>query len=132
VDQARERIVAMHDLTHTHGVGAYVLRPRTGGTPVGYTAIIIGRGTLEEPELAYEILPHAHGRGYATEAARAVLDAAFATGRQRIWATIRPWNGASLRVLDKLGTFRRERATANECGQILWFCSERPPTTDPH
>lgn len=124
--EARARIAAMHELTSTHGIGAYVLRPRDGGAPVGYAAIVIGRGTVEEPEIAYELLPHAHGRGYATEAASAVLPAAFATGRQRIWATIRPWNTASLRVLDKLGGFHRIRTTSDERGNILWFARERP------
>lgn len=79
----------MHDLTDAHGIGAYVLRLRTGGTPVGYAAIVVGRGTVEEPELAYELLP--------------------TTGRHRTWATIRPWNAASLRVLDKRGMVGRWR-----------------------
>jgi len=121
VDQARERIAAMHDLTRTHGIGAYVLRPRDGSAPAGYAAIVVGRSTAEEPELAYELLPHAHGLGYATEASRAVLAAAFATGRRRIWATVRPWNSASLRVLQKLGGFDLARTTSDERGEVLWF-----------
>ena len=40
--------------------------------------------TFDEPEIAYELLRRVHGQGYATEAARAVLDTAFATGRRRI------------------------------------------------
>lgn len=124
--QARERVAAMHKLTRAHGIGAYVLRPRDGGTPVGYAALIVGRGTVEEPELAYELLPDAHGHGYATEAARAVLAAAFATSRRRIWATVRPWNAASLRVLDKLGGFHQVRTTSGDEGQLVWFACERP------
>jgi RimJ/RimL family protein N-acetyltransferase len=53
--------------------------------------------------MAFELLPEFHGRGYATEAGRAVRDAAAATGRSRLWAEVREWNSASLRVLDKLG-----------------------------
>ena len=124
--QARERVAAMHQLTRTHGIGAYVLWPRDGGTPVGYAAIIVGRGTVEEPELAYELLPDAHGHGYATEAARAVLAAAFATSRRRVWATVRPWNAASLRVLDKLGGFHQVRTTSDDAGQLVWFACEGP------
>jgi len=124
--EARSRVVAMHELTRAHGIGAYVLRPRSGGAPAGYTAIIVGRGTVEEPEIAYEILPDAQGRGYATEAARVVLAAAVATGRRRVWATIRPWNVASLRVLDKLGGFHRVRTTSDDQGHLLWFACERP------
>ncbi|HEY3438390.1 MAG TPA: GNAT family N-acetyltransferase, partial [Actinotalea sp.] len=126
VAEARSRVAAMHELTSAHGLGAYVLRPKDGGSPAGYAAIVLGRGTVEEPEIAYELLPDAQGHGYATEAASAVLQAAFATGRRRLWATIRPWNTASLRVLDKLGGFREVRTTADEQGQILWFACERP------
>ena len=48
------------------------------------------------------------GRGYATEAARAVVDFGFASlGLHRIFATCAPENTASARVLEKLG-MRRE------------------------
>ncbi|MCL3861134.1 GNAT family N-acetyltransferase [Actinotalea sp. K2] len=122
--EARTRVRAMHELTSACGIGAYVLRPRDGGAPVGYAAIVIGRGTVAEPEIAYEILPDAQGNGYATEAASVVLTAAYATGRRRIWATIRPWNAASLRVLDKLGGFQQVRATSDEEGPIRWYARQ--------
>ncbi len=123
VDDARERIRAMGVTMATLGIGALVLRRREDGEPLGYCAIVVGRGTVEEPELAYELLPHAHGQGYATEAARAVLEAAFATGRTRVWATVRTWNAPSLRVLEKLG-FRRDRVTADDAGELLWLVRE--------
>lgn len=123
--EARLRIAAMHELTNAHGIGAYVLRPSDGGAPAGYAAIVIGRGTVEEPEIAYELLPQAQGNGYATEGASAVLAAAFATGRRRVWATIRPENAASLRVLDKLGGFRQVGTTFDGQGPVLWFACER-------
>ena len=126
VDDARERIAAMALLVRTIGIGALVLRRRGDDEPLGYCAIIVGRGTLDEPELAYELLPSAHGHGYATEAARAVLDAAFGTGRTRIWSTVRPWNAPSLRVLDKLG-FRRDHVTVDDAGEIVWLVRERDP-----
>ncbi len=129
--QARERIDAMHRLTGEHGIGAYVLRPKDGSPPVGYAAIILGRRSSDEPELAYELFPAAHGHGYATEAARAVLAAAFATGRRRIWATTRPSNAASLRVLAKLGGFEHVRTTSDEKGPILWFACDRPDVRTP-
>jgi RimJ/RimL family protein N-acetyltransferase len=57
-----------------------------------------------EPELGYWIgVPH-WGRGYATEAARAVLDHAFATlGYERLTSRARVSNPASRRVLEKCG-----------------------------
>jgi RimJ/RimL family protein N-acetyltransferase len=127
VDDARERIAAMRSMTAELGIGVLVLRTRESGEPLGYCGIVLGRGSLEEPELAYELLPRAHGRGYATEAARAVLDAAFATGRTRVWATVAPENVASFRVLDKLG-FRRHHVGTDDRGEHVWMICEASAT----
>ena len=44
------------------------------------------------------------GQGYATEAARAILDFGFADlGLRRIYATCRPENVGSSRVVEKIG-----------------------------
>lgn len=120
LDQARDRIQAMHRTTAATGIGALVLRRKDDGEPLGYCAIVVGRSTLEEPELAYEVLPRFHGHGYATEASAALLAAAFATGRTRLWSTVRSRNVASLRVLDKLG-FRRDHSTWDTDGEIVWL-----------
>jgi RimJ/RimL family protein N-acetyltransferase len=45
----------------------------------------------------------AHGRGYATEAGRAVVTWAREAGFPRLWAGVWSWNVASRRVLAKLG-----------------------------
>ena len=84
---------------------------------------MVGRSTLDEPEIAYELLRAFHGHGYATEAARAVVDAAFATGRRRIWSTVRAWNTPSLNVLEKLG-FQRHHSTVDDQGEIVWWTLE--------
>lgn len=62
-----------------------------------------GNGALGEPERAYELLRRAHGFGYATEAGLAVVAWSTAAGYERLWATVRAWNVASHRVLEKLG-----------------------------
>ncbi len=124
LDDARERIAEMQSMTAELGIGVLVLRTRATGEPLGYCGIVLGRGSLQEPELAYELLPRAHGRGYATEAARAVLDAAFATGRTRIWATVGAWNAPSFRVLDKLG-FRRDHVGTDAQGEHVWMVCDR-------
>ena len=55
-------------------------------------------------ELGYTLARAAWGRGYATEAARAVLRWGFAGLRlPRVVAVADPANAASLHVLDKLG-----------------------------
>jgi RimJ/RimL family protein N-acetyltransferase len=124
VAEARDRIAAMTKTIETTGIGALVLRKRPDGEALGYTAIVVGRVSLDEPELAYELLPRAHGHGYATEAARALLDAAFDTGRHRIWATIGSWNAPSLRVAEKLG-FRRDHSTTNGDEEVVWMVCDR-------
>lgn len=78
---------------------------RRGTTDViGYCGLVFhGNGSPDEPELAFELLRAAHGSGYATEAGQAVVTWASEAGYQRLWATVRDWNVASRRVLEKLG-----------------------------
>ena len=99
---------------------APVLRIRADGAALGYCALIVGRASPAEPEIAYELLPGAHGQGYATEAAGAQVEAAFATGRGRLWSTVRSWNAPSLRVLDKLG-FHHHHTTTDDDGELRWL-----------
>ena len=124
IEDARERIRSMTTTIESIGIGALVLRTRYDGEALGYAAIVIGRSSLDQPELAYELLPRAHGRGYATEAAGALLMAAFDTGRRRIWSTVGSWNAPSLRVLEKLG-FRRDRCTMDVNGEVVWMVCDR-------
>lgn len=71
---------------------------------IGYCGLVFhGNGAPDEPELAYELLKSAHGLGYATEAGGAVVAWATEAGYERLWATVRAWNVASRRVLEKLG-----------------------------
>ncbi len=122
-EQARDRVAAVHRTFAEHGIGAAVLRRAGREDALGYVAIVVGRGTPAEPELAYELLPAAHGHGYATEASRALLASAFATGRDVVQATIRPWNHASLRVAQTLG-LRLDRTTVDADGEIQWWRAE--------
>jgi RimJ/RimL family protein N-acetyltransferase len=101
------------------------VRRRAEGDFIGYCGLIVGRSTVEEPEIAYELFQRAHGRGYATEAAGAVLDAAVATGRKRLWSTVRTWNTPSLRVLEKLG-FERHHVSADDRGELVWLTRSLP------
>jgi ribosomal-protein-alanine N-acetyltransferase len=57
-----------------------------------------------EVEVGYHVAPAARGRGYATEAARACLDAGLdELGLDRIVAVAWPENTASRRVMEKAG-----------------------------
>ncbi|WP_372983547.1 GNAT family N-acetyltransferase [Microbacterium sp.] len=74
------------------------------GEVYGYCGLVFdANGNDEEPEVAFELLQAVHNRGYATEAATAVLRWAAEAGYRRAWAGVWEWNVSSRRVLDKLG-----------------------------
>lgn len=100
VEDIRERIRTQLAATAQTGLALLPIVRRAEGDFIGYCGLIIGRSSLDELEIAYELLRHVHGHGYAREAARAVLDAAVATGQRRLWATVGSWNTPSLRVLE--------------------------------
>ena len=87
------------------GFGMFVVESRDGGflgrvgpiQPEGWPALEIG----------WALAPHAHGHGYATEAAAAAIDWTFATiGVDRIISVIHPDNQASQRLATRLGEWR--------------------------
>ncbi|OJX95443.1 MAG: GNAT family N-acetyltransferase [Micrococcales bacterium 73-15] len=81
-----------------------VVELRESGEMIGYCGLVHNPAVPEgEPELAYELLRRHWGRGYATEAARAIVERARAAGYPRLWASVRDWNTASRGVLAKLG-----------------------------
>src|SRR6185437_6142954 len=84
-----------HAQAASAGIALLAIRRRDGDSFIGYCGLTVGRATLEEPELAFELLRRAWGQGYATEAGHAIVEGARATGRARLWATIRSWNTAA-------------------------------------
>lgn len=92
------------------GTGFLAVEVVATGQVVGYCGLVdSGRVGEGEPELAFELVRRAWGRGYATEAADAVLGWARAEGHRRLWATVWDWNLASRRVLAKLGFVETDR-----------------------
>ena len=120
LEESAARLARFRDLTTEIGIGALAICRRAEGDAIGYCALIVGRGSLDEPEIAYELLQRFHGHGYATEAARALVDAAAATGRRRLWSTVGAWNAPSLRVLEKVG-FRRDHSVADDRGERVYM-----------
>lgn len=71
---------------------------------IGSVAIFIEKTNAE---LGYVLHPEHHGKGYATEAAMALLDYGFNTlGVHRVFATCRPANRASEQVMKRIGMQR--------------------------
>ncbi len=126
IEAAGVRIETMTRTLASTGIGALVMRPTDGSPPVGYVALIVGRSSLDQPEIAYEVPPAAQGRGYTTEAAAALVQAAWATRRSRLWLTTRSWNVASLRVAAKLGFTHHHTGTGDE-HDVQWLTLHRPP-----
>jgi RimJ/RimL family protein N-acetyltransferase len=120
LEEATARLARFRDLTMEIGIGALAIYRRAEGDAIGYCALIVGRGSLDEPELAFELLARFHGHGYATEAAQALVAAAAATGRHRVWSTVRAWNTPSFRVLEKIG-FRRDHSVTDDRGDLVYL-----------
>ena len=74
---------------------------------VGLCGLVLN-GSEDQAEVWYLLAPSDWGRGFVTEAVRALVEHAFRDlGLHRVWASCLPANPASARVLEKL-TFRRE------------------------
>ena len=100
---------------------------RAGGSAVG------GCGFKGPPdaegivEVAYGIEPAHRGRGFATEATRALVEFAFASSRvRRVRAHTKPGNSASTRVLAKCGFRLLGEVMDSEDGLVCRW--ERGPT----
>ncbi|MEM8551589.1 MAG: GNAT family N-acetyltransferase [Pseudomonadota bacterium] len=72
------------------------------GALAGFVGLARPHGA-REIELAYHLLPEARGKGFATEAARAVLWAAAEQGLSQVYSAVHGDNAASLRVVSSLG-----------------------------
>lgn len=87
------------------GAGLLGVVLRDSGTLIGDCGLVWQEVEgVQEPEIGYHVHREHQGRGYATEAARAVRDYAFGTlGCDHVISMIRPENLASRRVAEKNG-----------------------------
>jgi len=109
------------------GFGLYCVGLRDAEAPIGICGLL-KRDTLEDVDLGFAFLPEHWGRGYAREAAAAVVAHGWAAlGLVRIVAIISPHNDASRRVLEAIG-FVEERplrlGTAND--EVRLFGARAP------
>ena len=67
-----------------------------------------------EGHVGYKFARSHWGKGYATEAAKALVDYGFNVLKlHRVYATVHPENGASIRVLEMVGMMREGRLREN-------------------
>ncbi len=86
--------------------GVFVLRD-SDGTPLGDIGLRISTKNPHEADVGYALLPEAQGKGYASEALRAICDYGFTTlGVHAINAWVLGANQKSSRLLEKHGFVR--------------------------
>jgi len=85
-----------------HGFGLFAVELRETGDPIGMCGLI-KREVLPDVDLGYALLERYWKKGYAQEAAAAVLAYGKSIGLQRIIAITAPDNDASAKVLEKIG-----------------------------
>ena len=100
VDELQEHL----DHQARHGFGFWAVEEREGGALVGEVGLQLLEGRGPDVETGWCFSRGTWGRGYATEAASAWLQAGFATlGLERIVAVVLPGNARSRRVCERLG-----------------------------
>jgi [ribosomal protein S5]-alanine N-acetyltransferase len=108
LDEARVYIERGPVASYTlHGFGLYLVELAGSGEPIGICGVL-RRDGLADPDLGFAFLPRYWGRGFALEAAGAVLEhARAALALRRLVAITLPSNQGSKRVLERIG-FRLE------------------------
>jgi ribosomal-protein-alanine N-acetyltransferase len=84
--------------------GPYLILLRAGGQVLGSTGF--GFQTTEEAITGYVLARDAWGKGFATEALKAMVELSSQLGLRRLSAACHPENGPSIRVLEKCGFVR--------------------------
>lgn len=122
-DEARSFVEASLANFERYGYGLWLVFARGTNRLVGFAGFL--RSEEELPNLIYGIHPDFWREGYATEAAGAVLRYAFESlGLSQVKADVDEPNVESVRVLEKLGMKRVNRAVVN--GRPLLYFERRP------
>jgi RimJ/RimL family protein N-acetyltransferase len=111
------------------GFGYWGIMEKDTGSFIGEAGFADFRREIEPslddvPEIGWALVPHAHGKGYATEAVRAIItwgDAHF--DFRRTACIIAPENEPSIRVAQKCG-YREFRRTTYKDKPTIMFMRE--------
>jgi RimJ/RimL family protein N-acetyltransferase len=112
------------------GFGYWAVEDKTSGRFIGELGFAdfkrdIAPSIKGVPELGWVLAPHAHGKGRATEALRAVVawgDRNFAA--PRTVCIIDPENAASIRVAEKCGYRELQRTAYNGAATVMYSRDE--------
>jgi RimJ/RimL family protein N-acetyltransferase len=116
-----DRRLTQHALHRQGDVLELAVLRKDSGALIGDVNLVWVSERHRQGELGYMLHPAQHGRGYATEAARAVLRLGFAgLGLHRITGRVDARNTASARVLERLGMRREAHLRENEIVKGEW------------
>jgi len=123
VEQAREAIKAgAQKLFDDFGYGPYCMSLKSDGALIGICGIF-KRENIDDPDIGFGVLPDYCGKGYAGEAAQAVVEYASNTlGISVLTAIVSPTNAPSIGLIEKLGlTFERMVTMPGEDNAICLY-----------
>jgi ribosomal-protein-alanine N-acetyltransferase len=125
----KEQIVAIVEesgnLFHAENFGLWGVFPQQRNDLIGFCGFWYFH-TPPEQELIYGISPDCWGRGFATEAAKAVMHYGFEVlGFDRISASADAPNHASIRVMQKLGMNVAKRTTTGKSDLVFYTLSRK-------
>lgn len=108
------------------GFGYWAVEEKSTGRFIGETGFAEGKREIEPslegiPEAGWAMSPNVHGKGYATEAVRAIV--AWGEGRfssARTACIIAPENAPSIRVAEKCGYRELHRTTYKDNPTIMF------------
>lgn len=120
VREVLERRKAWRTIEQDDDALIFAVVERASGRLIGEMYFFAKNLESKQAEIGYIFHPDFHGKGYATEASRAVLGMAFEVfGMHRVAAECDVRNPASYRVMEKLG-MRREAHFIED----MWFKGE--------
>ena len=86
-----------------HGYGPYAMVLKSDGSSIGICGLF-RRENLDDPDIGFSVLPDFCGKGYAGEAAFAVIaHARDDLGIRELTAIVSPGNAPSIGLIEKLG-----------------------------
>lgn len=104
IDEAREAVrEGAQKMFEDYGYGPYWMQLKSDGTRIGICGLF-KRENLDDPDIGFAVLPDWIGKGYAGEAASAVVAyAREGLGLPALTAIVSPANEPSIGLIKKLG-----------------------------